>query len=423
MKIIDIKPRTADWHQWRSEGIGASESSVILSESPYKTPWQLWAEKCGFIFPEPLDNNPNVQRGIRLEPIARAYLEEKFQELLLPLCAQSDNYPFIRASFDGINSKGEPVEIKCPSQTVFEEVQHLGINSPTYLHYMIQVQHQLLVSDSKSGWLIFYSQDTKANIETLSFKITRDEEIIAKIITAAQSFWDLVQTQKPPIKCPNRDTYIPEGEDKVVWQSLASKYHQFAKQAHELNLQLDEVKSEISNLEKSFLPLMHNFAYAEYAGVKIVRYWSQGQVDYSKLLVDLGHQVTTSQLNHYRKMPIEKIRFTSTNFNSQANLNESKQSVVPSLSNAKDEMEKVHILAENIQKETKTKRRKAKSTSKHENTINNTPSNKGTDLINIANDVLPNQEVTSLATKDLSNTHNLDHALVERQTPTSSYYF
>ncbi|MFC0179517.1 YqaJ viral recombinase family nuclease [Thorsellia kenyensis] len=312
MKIIDIKPRSAKWHQWRSEGIGASESSIILSQSPYKTPWQLWAEKCGFILPESLEGNPHIQRGIQLEPVARAYLEEKNQELLFPLCAQSDKYPFIKASFDGLNAKGEPVEIKCPSQKIFEEIKAQGINSQSYQHYQIQVQHQLLVSDKDIGWLVFYYQDLTNTQEALTFKVMRDEALISQIITQAKLFWKQVQSQKPPDKCPLRDTFIPEDSDKLAWSALAMEYHQLESKAGVISLQLEQVKDEMSSLQKSFLSLMQNFAHAEYDGIRVSRYWSQGQIDYPKLLVDLGLKVEQSTINRYRKIPTEKIRFSVT---------------------------------------------------------------------------------------------------------------
>lgn len=42
-----------------------------MKRSEYKTVWRLWAEKKGLVLPDNLDANPNVQRGVRLEPKAR----------------------------------------------------------------------------------------------------------------------------------------------------------------------------------------------------------------------------------------------------------------------------------------------------------------------------------------------------------------
>lgn len=310
MNIIDLQPRTPDWHAWRALGIGASESSIIMAKSPYKTQWQLWAEKCGFVIPTSLEHNPHVQRGIRLEPKARAYIETMQQELLLPLCAESNLYPFIKASFDGLNSRGEPVEIKCPSLTVFNDVIRLKEHSEVYQLYCIQVQHQLLVSGSQIGWLVFYQIDEHGSEQIIQFEIKREEAMIQQIIEQASQFWLLVQSQKPPTKCPLRDTFTPEGEALTQWESFAAQYHQLDKEVLSLMSQLEPLKAQQSQLQQSFFQLMNGFTHAEYAGIKINRYWSQGQVDYPKLLMDLGHTLTETELAKYRKSASEKSRVT-----------------------------------------------------------------------------------------------------------------
>ena len=44
MHIINLDQRTDAWKAWRNQGITATDSTVILGASPYKTPWRLWAE-------------------------------------------------------------------------------------------------------------------------------------------------------------------------------------------------------------------------------------------------------------------------------------------------------------------------------------------------------------------------------------------
>ena len=45
MKIIPIEQQSPEWFEWRKTGITASDMPIIMGVSPYKTPWQLWAEK------------------------------------------------------------------------------------------------------------------------------------------------------------------------------------------------------------------------------------------------------------------------------------------------------------------------------------------------------------------------------------------
>ena len=118
MHIINLDQRTDAWKAWRNQGITATDSTVILGASPYKTPWRLWAEKVGKILPPDLSKNPNVQRGVALEDEARRLFQNKHLTCVMPACAESDVDPIFRASFDGLTPPNEPVEFKCPGEKV-----------------------------------------------------------------------------------------------------------------------------------------------------------------------------------------------------------------------------------------------------------------------------------------------------------------
>lgn len=147
--------------------------------------------KTGLVLPEDLSNNPNVLRGIRLEPQARRAFENAHNDFLLPLCAEADHNAIFRASFDGINDAGEPVELKCPCQSVFEDVQAHREQSEAYQLYWVQVQHQILVANSTRGWLVFYFED-----QLIEFEIQRDAAFLTELQETALQFWELVQTKK-----------------------------------------------------------------------------------------------------------------------------------------------------------------------------------------------------------------------------------
>lgn len=104
MHIINLDQRTDAWKAWRNQGITATDSTVILGASPYKTPWRLWAEKVGKILPPDLSGNPNVQRGVALEDEARLLFQNKHLTCVMPACAESDVDPIFRASFDGFRA-------------------------------------------------------------------------------------------------------------------------------------------------------------------------------------------------------------------------------------------------------------------------------------------------------------------------------
>ena len=62
--MIALEQRSPEWHDWRRQGVTASDAAVLLGESPYKS-LPTWEEKLGLLKPQDLSGNPNVQRGVR----------------------------------------------------------------------------------------------------------------------------------------------------------------------------------------------------------------------------------------------------------------------------------------------------------------------------------------------------------------------
>jgi putative phage-type endonuclease len=181
MKIIDVTQRTPEWAHWRAQGITASEAAIVLGRSPYKTPWRLWAERTGLAREADLSANPHVQRGVALEDAARRAFEDRHGTLLLPLCAESDEHPVLRASFDGIADDGAPVELKVPSHRTFAEVSERQTEAAAFRLYWPQVQHQLYVAEAAQGWLVFYGEDGRL----IEFPIAREEAFLSQALVPA----------------------------------------------------------------------------------------------------------------------------------------------------------------------------------------------------------------------------------------------
>lgn len=307
MKVIDLSQRTPAWHRWRNEGVTASEAPIIIGRSPYKTPWRLWAEKTGFLLPEDLSTNPNVQRGIRLEPKARETFEQAHNDFLLPLCAEADHDPLFRASFDGINDNGEPVELKCPTQSVFEEVRQHGENSAAYQLYWAQVQHQILVANAQRGWLVFFHEG-----QLIEFELQRDDAFLSELENTARQFWHLVETRKEPPKCPEQDCFVPKGEAEYRWTALSRQYCSAQAQVSRLESSIKSLKGEMKAAQDKLVAIMGSYAHADYAGVKLSRYLMSGSVDYKQLVADKLGALDESVLASYRKAPQERLRITAT---------------------------------------------------------------------------------------------------------------
>ena len=186
------KPETisgsAAWHEWRSNGFGASDAAVVMDESPWKGPHRLWLEKTGQKLPEAAGFA--AQRGTKLEPIARAKAEKELERLFPDKTFEKG---FIRASLDGWNEETqEGIEIKCTGLATHELVK--ATNEPP-IHYMWQIQQQYLCSNADVIYYCSYyvGKDVDENDgELFYFPVKRDDEMLAQYIEQAKKFWDCV---------------------------------------------------------------------------------------------------------------------------------------------------------------------------------------------------------------------------------------
>jgi predicted phage-related endonuclease len=244
--------------------------------------------------------------------------------MLLPVCAESDEYSFIRASFDGIDDNGIPVEIKAPteknfrdaqssedqeaflSEEDFRDAQKNRKESRLYKRYYFQVQQQILVANSDSAWLSLYLNER----EYLDIPGPRDDAIINTIIFEARKFWECLKTNTPPERDPERDIFIPSGLQLDQWNTLASSYHTAEEMILDYKSKIQALEKEQSQIESNLLQLMGDFAHAESAGLRISRYLQQGSIDYRAVLKSLHPDLDPVVLEQFRKPPTERSRFT-----------------------------------------------------------------------------------------------------------------
>ena len=307
MKIVNLSQREEDWLDWRRQGVTATDAAILLNRSPYKTRWRLWAEKTGYAREVDLSLNPLVRRGIENEDAARRAFEEKYDDMLLPACVESVQYPLMRASLDGLRDNGEPVELKSPSATVWEDVCAEKANSKAYQLYYPQVQHQLLVTGAKQGWLVFYFEG-----QIQEYPILRDEAMIQEILAEAKKFWQQVVDKKEPDKDPERDLYIPQGEEVNRWIAAAEEYRLYDAEIQELKQRLSELQERQKPHLDTMKSLMGEYFHADYCGVMVTRYKAAGRVDYKKLLADKASGVKPEDVDQYREKSSERCRVTVT---------------------------------------------------------------------------------------------------------------
>ncbi len=297
MRLLDLEQRSEAWLAWRQAGITATESSVILGLNPYMTPWRLWCEKVGRAQPADLSANPLVRFGIEHEDEVRQLFELKHLDIVMPACGEFDEDPVFRASFDGLTSTMEPVEIKCPSESTLVDVRQNGLESAAGRLYRIQVQHQLMVSGAQQGWLVFFDRTTNEFVE---FVIERDADLIAEIRSKGREFFDrFVAKRKEPAKDPARDIYVPKGDVEIArWSQFAADYAAAQEATDALQQKIDEYTVIKNRCRDELTEMMGEFLHADFTGVAITKRALRGTVNYKDFLLAKG--IAESELEAFR---------------------------------------------------------------------------------------------------------------------------
>ena len=183
-----------EWLQERRNGIGGSDISAIMKQSPWNTPLSVYLDKIGES--EPIEDNDAMKAGRMLEgAVADWFIAENPE-----YTARKDDYmrrhpniPFMLANSDRVlmdtdGNKGI-LEIKTTSsfysRTWTEEIAY---------QYYLQLQFYLAVYGYSYGYiaLLIDGRDFR------TFYYNRDENVINEIETACKDFWNNHVLKKIP---------------------------------------------------------------------------------------------------------------------------------------------------------------------------------------------------------------------------------
>jgi putative phage-type endonuclease len=155
-KLVTMDQSGSEWLEWRRQGVGGSDSAVIMGCNPWCKPSELRQKKIGEAQEE--YENERMARGKRLEPIVRQMYEELTGLQMTPVCVEHIQFPWFRASLDGLSECGNVIlEIKCPNDRAHSEALRGWV--PKY--YYPQLQHQLGVTGAKIAHYVSYSDAPK----------------------------------------------------------------------------------------------------------------------------------------------------------------------------------------------------------------------------------------------------------------------
>lgn len=186
MKLKSIQQGSQYWKRWRKQGIGASDAPAIMGVSPWSTKSDWLQTSLGF---QHFRGNARTFRGERLEPFVRAMCNQQLNKEFRAICAEHDDYPWLRASLDGLCMDNEHIlEIKCPNDSAHSKAVGGGV--PNY--YYPQLQHQFLVTGLDRLTYASYSDEPKFKGNELALvEIKPNPDYIATLFRRLQEAQEL----------------------------------------------------------------------------------------------------------------------------------------------------------------------------------------------------------------------------------------
>lgn len=216
----------------RVNGIGASDTPIIMGYSSYKTPYQLYLEKTGIITPD--DEVTELQYwGNMIEPlIIKRFEEENNVVITFPDTVSHPEYPFIFANLDGwIESERAVVEAKCVNSFQRKEWD-MALTDGMPLVYLIQIAKQCLITDASRG----YCPVLIGGNEYKQFIYERDPVLEEIILKSDIEFWNCIQNKiepepirmsdcrlKFPMPSPEKISYATFKTDKALCELMNTK--------------------------------------------------------------------------------------------------------------------------------------------------------------------------------------------------------
>lgn len=185
--FVDLEQGSEEWLEWRRHGIGASDAPTIMGENPWKTAEEALELRLGV--EKRLPATKSMALGTALEPEARRAFEIEIGEAMTPVCVQSVEFDWMRASLDGMAwDESRIVEIKCGARVYQEMVMYRRVPR----QYVAQLQHIMAVTglpeiDFWSYW---------PNRRPVHIRVARDGPYIRRLIAVEKAFWAQIMDRK-----------------------------------------------------------------------------------------------------------------------------------------------------------------------------------------------------------------------------------
>ena len=190
------------WLAARQSTLGASEVAAALGESPFDSPFSVWARKTGQTSADDLSDAEFVEWGNRLEaPIAAAVTDRHGRRVKHNdqfTVAHSESFPFLSATVDAVQFRAD-TEIELPATPGVLEIKTTNAfadwkDGPP-LHVLIQLQTQLLVTEFAWGSVACLVGGQRL---VGPFDYLANESFFESVVPQLRTFWRCVETKTAP---------------------------------------------------------------------------------------------------------------------------------------------------------------------------------------------------------------------------------
>lgn len=178
---------THEWLEWRRKGVGGSEVGVLMGESDFSTPLEIFRIKRGLATEKV--TNFAMERGIETEPKIRA-LYELWAGIDVPsACVEHAEHSYLRMSLDGWAKGNRIAEFKYPGAEKHEMAKN-GIVPPCYV---AQIQYGLAITGEKVCDYVSYNGEEIAVVSVLPDPVYQE-----RMLATVKAFWENVINDVAP---------------------------------------------------------------------------------------------------------------------------------------------------------------------------------------------------------------------------------
>ncbi len=238
----------------RHNYIGGSDIAVIMGESRYKTPFQLWCEKTQKLPIADLSNNEAVEMGSKLEQFVANEFSVRTGKTVrrAPKVYIHPVYSsYMAAHIDRLVTGTDEI-LECKTANFFKKDEWENAEIPQ--EYILQVMWYLGITGRKRGYIAVLIGGQCFKFKSIEF----DEELFNLMVEKAKEFWEMVQNDTPP-ELTEKDNetmscLYPENNGNIadianVNPEVIELFETAVAQRQELKMHEKQIQDELKEIE------------------------------------------------------------------------------------------------------------------------------------------------------------------------------